>query len=56
MGLEVGDLPETDEEVEDIGEVGENKLDAATARSILQEAGGDRDKARQIAISRGYKL
>jgi len=29
-------------------------LDAATAKQILMEAGGDRDKARQIARQRGY--
>ena len=33
---------------------GEKVLDEATAMSILQEAGGDKDKARQIAKQRGY--
>jgi len=32
------------------------QLDQTTAIQILQEAGGDRNKARQIAISRGYKF
>ena len=32
------------------------QLDAATAQMLLQEAGGDKDKARQLAKSRGYKL
>ena len=31
-------------------------LDAATARQILTEAGGDRDRARQIARQRGYSF
>jgi len=31
-------------------------LDAATARAILTEAGGDRDRARQIARQRGYSF
>lgn len=31
-------------------------LDAGTAKTILQEAGGDKEKARQIAKQRGYKL
>lgn len=31
-------------------------LDEATARSILSEAGGDREKARQIAKQRGYSF
>lgn len=31
-------------------------LDAATARAILMEAGGDRDKAREIARQRGYRF
>ena len=36
------------------GEAGE--LDAATARQILAEVGGDRDRARQIARQRGYSF
>ena len=31
-------------------------LDEATARQILQEAGGDKDRARQIAKERGFNL
>lgn len=31
-------------------------LDKATATSILQEAGGDKDKARKLAKDRGYKF
>ena len=31
-------------------------LDQATATKILQEAGGDKDKAREIAKKRGYKF
>lgn len=31
-------------------------LDQATATSILQEAGGDKNKAREIAKTRGYKF
>ncbi len=31
-------------------------LDASTARQILAEAGGDRDRARQIARQRGYSF
>lgn len=31
-------------------------LDAATARQILAEAGGDKDRARQIARQRGYSF
>lgn len=31
-------------------------LDAQTAKSILQEAGGDKNKARDIARQRGYKF
>ena len=34
----------------------EQPLDAATARQILTEAGGDRDKAREIARQRGYSF
>jgi hypothetical protein len=30
------------------------RLDAATAQSLLREAGGNKDKARQLARSRGY--
>jgi hypothetical protein len=32
------------------------ELDAATARSILEEAGGDKDKARKIAKDRGFRF
>ncbi len=32
------------------------QLDSATAQQILQEAGGDKDKAREIAKSRGYSF
>ncbi len=32
------------------------ELDITTAQVILQEAGGNRDRARQIATSRGYKF
>lgn len=35
---------------------GGKQLDAATAKSILAEAGGDKDRARQIAKSRNYKF
>ena len=38
------------------GEREPGTLDAATARQILAEAGGDRDKARQIARQRGYSF
>lgn len=31
-------------------------LDKETAKAILKEAGGDKDKARQIALARGYSL
>lgn len=31
-------------------------LDAATARAILDEAGGDKDKARELARQRGYRF
>lgn len=34
----------------------DKKLDTETARQILQEAGGDKDKARQIAKDRGFEL
>ena len=30
------------------------QLDAATAKSILAEAGGDKEKARALAAQRGY--
>lgn len=32
------------------------KLDAETARAILNEAGGDKDKARELARERGYEF
>ena len=32
------------------------ELDEATAKQILQEAGGDKEKAREIARKRGFKL
>ncbi|MBE3139519.1 MAG: hypothetical protein IMZ53_02945 [Thermoplasmata archaeon] len=32
------------------------KLDEFTARKLLKEAGGDKAKARQLAIQKGYKL
>ena len=38
------------------GGAGEKMLDAATAKSILDEAGGDTEKARKIARDRGYKF
>ena len=41
---------------ERIAEAQVGTLDAATARAILTEAGGDRDKARQIARQRGYSF
>lgn len=31
-------------------------LDAATARALLREAGGDKAKARELAVQRGYSL
>ena len=37
-------------------EAGPKRLDEGVARSIMQEAGGDADKARQIARSRGYNF
>lgn len=36
--------------------MGAKALDEETARDILAEAGGDKERARQIAISRGYKF
>jgi len=44
-----------DETGESESETGQT-LDADTARKILQEAGGDRNKARQIARARGYSF
>ncbi len=44
-----GELPTPDT-------TGGKQLDADTARAILNEAGGDKQKARAIAISRGYQL
>lgn len=38
------------------GDGEERVLDRATAQAILQESGGDKDRARQIARSRGYTL
>ncbi len=38
------------------GVVEDNTLDEATAAQILQEAGGDKDKAREIARQRGLKF
>ena len=38
------------------GVVEDNTLDEATATQILQEAGGDKDKAREIARQRGLKF
>ncbi len=35
---------------------GQQELDDNTAMQILQEAGGDKEQARQIARSRGYRL
>lgn len=35
---------------------GEKTLDEATAKAILDEAGGDKKKAREIAKGRGYKF
>ena len=53
----VGQMPLGDKQL-DVGvRVGEpvgGVLDATTARQILAEAGGDRDRARQIARQRGY--
>jgi len=45
----------SDESGDSENETGQT-LDADTARQILQEAGGDRNKARQIARSRGYSF
>ncbi len=55
---EVSELPLGDKQL-DVGvrvDVQGGTLDAATARAILTEAGGDRDKARQIARQRGYSF
>ncbi|RKY08114.1 MAG: hypothetical protein DRP65_09535 [Planctomycetota bacterium] len=60
-------LPATGEPVGTVGTVvkkeleksqggARRQLDTATAQMLLQEAGGDKDKARQLAKSRGYKL
>lgn len=38
------------------GNVNEKVLDDQTARGLLQEAGGDVEKARQLARSRGFKF
>lgn len=43
-----------DEEVQ--SEQGVKSLDAATAKQILAEVGGDKERARQIARQRGYKF
>lgn len=43
-------------ETVDNGAPQENTLDQQTAIGILREAGGDRDKARQIAQQRGFKF
>ena len=40
----------------DVEEREEKTLDATTARQILAEAGGNRDRARQIARQRGYRF
>jgi hypothetical protein len=36
--------------------IGRKELDEATARQILQEAGGNKDEARKIAKRRGFKF
>ena len=38
----------------EFGEPKSRKLDSVTAAAILQEAGGDKDKAREIATQRGF--
>ncbi|GAG12255.1 unnamed protein product, partial [marine sediment metagenome] len=37
-------------------ETEEKTLDEATAQQILGEAGGDKEKAREIAKQRGFKF
>lgn len=37
-------------------EVDNKELDADTAKTLLNETGGDKAKARQLALERGYKL
>jgi hypothetical protein len=46
--VEPNDLPQS------VAPTNGKQLDTATAQSILAEAGGDKDKARQLARSRGY--
>jgi hypothetical protein len=45
----------TEAEVE-VAPKSKGKLDANTAKELLKEAGGDRDKARELARKRGYTL
>ena len=53
-----GELPLGDKQL-DVGvrsEEGEKTLDDATARQILAEVGGDRERARQLARQRGFSF
>jgi hypothetical protein len=47
---------EAEEAAPEVAPSSKGKLDANTAKELLKEAGGDRDKARELARQRGYTL